>query len=143
LAPLEPLVGEWEVQATFPGAEPTGFGGWATFEWILDGAFLAERSGADHPAAPDGYCVYAPEGDGFRQHYFDSRGVIRLYAMTFREGQWTLLREAADFTPLDFEQRYVGRFEDGGNTIRRQWEIKEPGEDWRMDFELIYRRRSG
>jgi hypothetical protein len=84
--------------------------------------------------------VIAPDGDGFRQHYFDSRGVVRLYAMTLQDGRWTLLREAADFSPLHFTQRYVGAFEDGGNTIRGRWETGQPGEAWQLDFELIYTR---
>jgi hypothetical protein len=116
VAPLAPLVGEWEVRAMIPGAAPTGVRGRTVFEWILGGRFLLQRSGADHPDAPDGFSVIAPDGDGFRQHYFDSRGVVRLYAMTLQDGRWTLLREAADFSPLHFTQRYVGAFEDGGNT---------------------------
>jgi hypothetical protein len=140
VAPLAPFVGEWEVRAMIPGAAPAGVRGWTVFEWILGGRFLLQRSGADHPDAPDGFSVIAADGDGFRQHYFDSRGVVRLYAMTLQDGQWTLLREAADFSPLHFTQRYVGAFEDGGNTIRGRWETGQPGEDWQLDFELIYTR---
>jgi hypothetical protein len=37
-----------------------------------------------------------------------SRGVVRIYAMTFDDGVWILRRESADFTPLAFAQRFVG-----------------------------------
>ena len=114
--------------------------GWTVFEWILGGRFLLQRSGTDHPDAPDAFSVNAPDGDGLRQHYFDSRGVVRLYAMTVQDGRWTLLRESADFSPLDFRQRYVGAFGDGGKTIRGRWETAQPGEDWQLDFELVHTR---
>jgi hypothetical protein len=143
IASLAPFIGDWELEARFPWLETGAAGGRATFEWLFDGAFLVERSEADHPDAPDGFCLIAPDGDGFLQHYFDSRGVVRLYRMTFRDGTWTLVRDAGDFSPLDFEQQFIGVFEDGGSTIRGRWEIKEPGEDWKLDFELDYRRIVG
>src|SRR5437764_15268070 len=83
---LEPFIGEWNLEASFPDAAfsevPTGH---CLFEWLLGGQFLVERSEVPHPAAPDGYCIISPdtEGDGYTQHYFDSRGVVRVYAMTF------------------------------------------------------------
>jgi hypothetical protein len=114
----------------------------ASFEWALDGAFLLQRSEVDHPDAPNGLTVIAPksDGDGYTQHYFDSRGVVRLYDMTFDGKVWTLTREKADFTPLEFEQRYVGTFDDDGSAIRGEWQIKHPGEDWKRDFEMNYLR---
>ena len=56
--------------------------------------FVEQRSSLPVEGAPDGLMIIAPAagGDGFTQHYFDSRGVVRLYAMTFdgREPhQWT------------------------------------------------------
>ena len=49
-----------------------------------------------------------PRGS-FLQHYYDSRGVSRLYSMTFEDGTWTLPRDKPDFSPLHFSQRYVGQ----------------------------------
>ena len=101
--------------------EPTA--GWLSFAWELDGQFLLERSGAEHPDAPSGLCVIsvAEEGDGheYVQHYFDSRGVVRVYRMTLRDGVWQLVRDRPDFTPLAFHQRYTGRFGDDGADDRR------------------------
>src|SRR3954470_7993795 len=96
---LAPLVGEWRVETSLPGAE--GVRARTTFEWSLGGAFLLERSSVDLAEAPDGLCVIAADavGDGYTQHYFDSRGVVRLYAMTFDGRVWTLRREAEDFSP--------------------------------------------
>src|SRR3954466_4127507 len=102
LARLEPFIGEWSLDASIaPGVSAR-----TTFEWTLGGAFLLERSEAPDPI-PNGLCVVAPndDRDGYTQHYFDSRGVVRIYAMTFDDGVWTLLRNAPDFTPLSFSQR--------------------------------------
>jgi hypothetical protein len=138
LAKLEPFVGRWKVQATFPGAEPSRFGAYTTFEWELAGTFLLQRAGVpDVPEAPDVLAVIAPHGDGYTQHYFDSRGVVRIYAMTFEDGVWTLLREKEDFSPLDFRQRFVGEFSDDGDSITGRWETGD-GDGWKLDFEMTY-----
>jgi hypothetical protein len=75
------------------------------------------------------------------QHYFDSRGVVRLYEMTFDGTTWQLLRTKPDVTPLEFSQRYVGTFAPDGDTIEGAWETSDDlGATWEHDFELIYRR---
>ena len=85
---------------------------------------------ADIDGPPDGLCVIAAEEEGgYRQHYFDSRGVVRRYEMTFEDGAWTLER--------DGEQRFHGRLE--GDTIRGTWEWFRDGA-WQNDFDLVYRR---
>ena len=111
----------------------------ATFEWALDGKFLLQRAEAPHPF-PDLFAVIGtdPETGAYTQHYFDSRGVVRVYEMELTEDTWTLLRTKPDFTPLTpFPQRYVGNFEDGGKRISGRWE-KAPEGDWELDFELSY-----
>ena len=125
---LAPFIGTWDIEAF-------GGHGHSVFEWALGGRFLVQRSGADHPDAPDGLMLVAPKDDGtYTQHYFDSRGVVRIYAMTFDGTTWTLERDGEDFA-----QRYVGEF--SGDRIEGRWEIKQPGEaDFRLDFELSYDR---
>ena len=126
---LEPLIGEWTVTSSLGDVRAV-----ATFEWTLGEAFVLQRSQIDLPEAPDALCVIAPAGDDFTQHYFDSRGVVRIYAMTFDGTTWTLERDGEDFA-----QRYVGEL--SGNRIEGRWEIKQPGEaDFRLDFELSYDR---
>lgn len=129
---LGPFVGEWRIEA-FGGT------GRSVFTWSLDGAFLEQRTEVDHPDAPDSLSITAVTsgGEGFTQHYFDTRGVVRLYAVTFAGGVWTSTRESEDFTPLDFRQRYVGRFNEDGRTINGTWEI-DHGNGWEKDFDLDY-----
>jgi hypothetical protein len=82
-----------------------------------------------------------PETGAYTQHYYDSRGVVRLYAMTLAGGVWTLTRESPDFTPLDFRQRFTGTFSADGNTISGAWESSPAdGGEWKHDFGLTYRR---
>ena len=138
---LDPFVGEWSIEASLgPGVM-----GRSVFEWVLGGRFLMERSEVpDVPEAPDGLSIVgvAGDGDAYTQHYFDSRGVVRVYAMTFHDGVWTLLRDAPDFTPLDFWQRFTGEFSPDGGTIRGRWEISHDGSTWERDFDLTYRKVS-
>jgi hypothetical protein len=134
---LSPLVGEWSLHTSLGPAI-----GRASFEWTLGGHYLLERTGVpDVPEAPDGLAIIAVDPDGsYLQHYYDSRGVTRLYSMTFEDGTWTLLRDKPDFTPLEFAQRYVGRLSPDGDTIDGRWEISDDGTAWRLDFTLTLRR---
>ena len=133
--PLNAFTGEWTIEATFPGA---GAGGHAVFEWVLGGQYLVERS--EVPGAPDSIAIVTidPDKESYTQHYFDSRGVVRLYAMTFSGGVWTLSRASPDFTPLDFWQRFKATFSEDGNTINGAWENSEDGAHWEHDFYLRY-----
>jgi hypothetical protein len=135
---LQPFVGAWELSADLPGAEDLR--GRVVFQWLYDGPILVERSDAPDPA-PNSICLIAANPDGgYLQHYFDSRGVVRLYAMTLDDGVWTLTRSTPDFSPLDFHQRYIGRFSADGTTIDGAWETSDDGVTWRRDFGLTYRR---
>ena len=72
------------------------------------------------------------------QHYFDSRGVARVYHMGFGDGVWKLWRDSADFSPLDFSQRFIGTFSNDGTTIKGRREICHDGSTWEHDFDLTY-----
>jgi hypothetical protein len=140
---LEPLIGSWTVEAEFPTAGPLVVRGRTTFDWLLARRFVLQRTEMDHPDAPDSSSILAPDPDrpgGWRQHYFDARGVVRLCDMSFDGRTWTLTRRAADFSPLDFAQRFTAELEDGGDTLAGRWEIAPEGEDWRLDFRLTCRR---
>lgn len=132
---LEPFVGEWRVEATLPGMAP----GRAVFEWTVGGAFLVQRSEAPDPI-PDSLSVIGPAGDGCAYHYFDSRGIARIYQMTFEGGLWKLWRDSADFSPLPFRQRFEGRFTNDGDRIEGLWERTQEDGSWMVDFELTYTR---
>jgi len=138
---LNPFVGEWELEVSLPS--PADVRATAVFEWALDGRFLIQRTEISIPEAPNSIALIGvdPNGVAFTQHYFDSRGVIRVYSMTFDDGVWTLLRDSPDFSDLNFWQRYTGTFSEDGATIAGSWEMsQDEGATWKKDFDLIYRR---
>jgi hypothetical protein len=134
---LSPLVGDWSMQTSLGPAL-----GRASFEWELGGHYLVERIGVPEvPEAPDSLAIIELDPQGsYLQHYYDSRGVTRLYSMTFEDGTWTLLRDKPDFSPLHFRQRWVGELSPNGNTIDGRWEIAADGDDWRLDFTVVLHR---
>ena len=139
---LDAFIGHWREQITFPGASPSGIVGHTAFEWILDRAFLLQRSVAPDSDVPDSIAIVAfdPVRDTYTQHYFDSRNVTRLYAMDFRNGVWSLLRDAPDFSPLSFSQRFTGTFSHDDNTIVARWERSHDGSNWETDFDMTFTR---
>ncbi|MFD9286753.1 hypothetical protein ACFWBV_00215 [Streptomyces sp. NPDC060030] len=149
LGRLDVFVGEWVLDARFPEGRPSpprpgGDGPTARsrFEWALDGQVLVQRTEIPAPAAPDGLMIVRadPATGSYTQHYFDSRGVARLYAMTFDGRVWTLTRESPDFTPLEFRQRFTGTFSEDATAITGGWEVRFDGGEWEHDFALDYRR---
>jgi hypothetical protein len=166
LPELDVLVGDWAMEALFPDAPPSGPAGRTVFEWMTGGQLLVQRWEVAVPEAPDGIAIIgvagagagagaavgvgvgvgeggvgrAGEGEGYLQHYFDSRGVVRVYEMTLSDGVWELLRVKPDFSPLDFCQRFTGRFSDDGVTIDGRWEKSGDGVAWEPDFDLRYTR---
>jgi len=132
---LDVLVGTWQMTASLsvdlaPAAE-------ASFEWLGDKQFLVQRWRVDHPDAPDGIAVIGvdPDRGTLLQHYFDSRGVARVYDMTFTDGVWRLSRVAPGFC-----QRFTGTLSEDGSTITGSWEFSADGSTWEHDFDLTYTR---
>ena len=141
LEALTPLLGEWKMMATFKNVPSEDIGARVTFEWLPGKQFLIERWAVPIPEAPDGIAIIGadPEhSDTYLQHYFDTRGVARVYRMSFANGVWKLWRDESDFSPLDFAQRYTGTFSDDARTIAGAWEICNDGKTWEHDFDLSY-----
>jgi hypothetical protein len=138
---LDALVGQWQMEASFqagyfgPDSPPvTDRGGTTTFEWLDGKFFLIQRFVVEHPAAPSGIAIIGlSTPEVFAQHYYDSRGVARVYQMTLTDGGWKVWREAPGFW-----QRYTGTFSADGAVIRGAWEASADGSDWKHDFDLTY-----
>jgi hypothetical protein len=131
---LEAFIGEWRVTSSFLDAPP----GRSVFEWALGSQYLVQRSEAPDPI-PQSLAIISvdPKTGAYTQHYFDSRGVVRLYAMSFQRGTWTLSRGAPDFSPLDFQQRFAAKFAKDGSSINGAWEMStDGGTTWKHDFDL-------
>ena len=142
---LHAFIGNWRMEASFPlaplaqAASSDDDAASAVFEWALGGQFVIQRSTAPHPA-PDSLAIirFDLDSETYSQHYFDSRGVVRVYAMTLNDGVWTLLRDAPDFSPLEFSQRFTGTFTDDASSIIGRWETSRDGSNWDHDFDLTY-----
>ncbi len=134
---LQPLVGRWSISAQFPGAPASGEAGTVSFEWLKGRRFVIQRWESPDPF-PSGLAIIGSgeERGRFHQHYFDSRGISRLYEMTLDERQWRVWRDDPD----DFSQRFAGTLSDDGSTITGAWEKCMDGTTWEHDFELSYTR---
>ncbi|HEX3796113.1 MAG TPA: hypothetical protein VHV57_16590 [Acidimicrobiales bacterium] len=135
---LEPFIGQWRMVPRFDLNADAAPRALASFEWLPGKRFLVQRWEVEHPEAPDGIAIigfYNAEGT-YLQHYFDSRGVARVYEMSFADNVWTLQRIAGD---PDFSRRFIGRFGADGRSIVGSWESSNDlGSNWTLDFELTY-----
>ena len=111
--------------------------GRTTFEWLVGGGYMIQRAQMEDPAFPGGVMVVGPRAAGgdVVQHYFDSRGVARIYEISPEDGVLRLWRDDADFA-----QRYTGRLSSDGATIDGAWERSDDGVAWVPDFDLTYRK---
>jgi len=134
---LEPLVGEWAVESSWPDGEMWPGGGRVTFEWHASRAHLVQRATVDLPEAPDNVSIIGCDGakGSYCQLYSDERGVCRVYEMSIGDGEWKLWRDGEPFS-----QRFTATFGDDGNTITGRWDVAEDGIDYRTDFNIVFRR---
>ena len=111
--------------------------GTSTFEWLDGRRFVIWRSHYDHAQIPDAITIIGVTDGLLSMHYFDSRGVYRVYAASLDETTWRFWREAS---APDFSQRFTGTFGDDGNTITGRGEMSKDGDAWEDDLALDYRR---
>ena len=140
LQALSALIGEWTTEATHPMLPSTVVHGRSTFEWLEGERFLIVRARSDHPDFPDSISIIGDTG-GLRMHYFDSRGVARIYELTLKGRVWTFSRTGPDFSPLNFKQRLTWTLSDDDKTIRGTSQICEDDKTWQDDLRMTYRRR--
>ena len=141
---LEPFIGEWSLEMVIPGQKAMpDVGARVTFEWMPGKLWLIQRWKVPIPEAPDGIAIIGhDELRGLLQHYFDQRGVARVYQMAFEDGIWRLERTQEDFSPFEFAQRFTGTFSEDGRRINGTWEIAHDKQTWEKDFDLNYIRIS-
>ena len=128
------LVGDWTTEATHPAVPGTVVRGTATIEWLEGERFLIFRAGNDHPDFPDSVSVIG-DTDGLRMHYFDSRGVFRVYAVNVTDSGWEIARDAPEF-----DQRLWMTFAEEDNTIIGKSKLSEDHATWTDDLEITYHR---
>ena len=152
LKQLDRLVGRWTTEATHPAMPGVVVRGTTTIEWLEGNRFLVYRGRTDHPDFPDALAIIghmesdrvdkanrevAVAGESpLRMHYFDSRGVFRVYETSIADSSWRIWRDAPGFS-----QRFTGRLTDGDDTILGRWELREDDVHWADDVAITYRRQ--
>jgi hypothetical protein len=113
--------------------------GTSTFEWLDGQRFVIWRSHCDHPDIPDAITIIGvTDTDGqLSMHYFDTRGVYRVYATSLDETTWQYWRDAP---APDFSQRFAGTFSGDGNTIAGRGQLSHDGDTWEGDLDLNYQK---
>lgn len=137
LKALDMMVGEWEIEVSFPFGQPAIIHGRASFNWLEGGAFLVMHSDIERTYFPSVITVIGRDdsAETYCMLYFDSRGVSRTYEMSISNGVWEMWRQSPGFS-----QRFTGTFDSDGNTITGRWKKSTDGSNWEHDFDLIYRR---
>lgn len=144
---FERLIGEWHGEGTMPIEPPLKISQESTISPL--GAFLVFSSVAEPAEVPDSISIIggAPDGEPQPMHYFDSRGMQRLY-MTTLEGSWWRIWRAPgeDWNGPQgpgFNQRFFGDISADGRTITGRWErgMGDAGDAWEIDFPITYSRR--
>jgi hypothetical protein len=131
------LIGSWQTEGAHPMLPGEAIRGTSTFEWLDGRRFVIWRSHYDHPEIPDAITIIGVPEARLSMHYFDERGVHRVYAASLDQAEWRYWRVA---TAPDFSQRFIGTFSDDGNTITGRGELSKDGKSWEDDLALDYRR---
>jgi hypothetical protein len=150
LVALNQLVGTWTTEATHPAYPGVVVRGNAVIGWWEGERFLIHRARNEHPDFPDAISIIgiterdradeAPDTAPAAQsrlsmHYFDSRGVFRVYQASVDDQALRLWRDAPGFS-----QRFTGTFADGGDTIVGSWQLRTDDVHWDGDLQITYRR---
>jgi hypothetical protein len=132
MSALDRLLGTWRVTMHHSAmTEPVA--GRQRYERTLDGAFVLMHASYDHPDFPDALAVLSDDAC----HYFDVRGVIRVFDFVIGEAGWSMV-----FLDDEFSQRHTARF-DGPDTMTNSGDAStDRGTTWEHDFTLTYERTS-
>ena len=143
---FEPLIGKWRVEGEIPIEPPVKIAGESKFERL--GKFIVFSSVGEHSEVPDSISIIggAPDTEPQPMHYFDSRGVKRLFMTTLEARTWKIWRASGeDWNGRDgpgFNQRFIGELSADGKKIAGTWErgMGDAGDNWEVDFPITYLR---
>jgi hypothetical protein len=137
LKSLDVFAGAWDMEvsrASFLPDPSATVDGYAIVEWFEEGAFLVIHQG-EKPMPPFSTWIIGRDESTelYKVLYFDTRGVSRIYDMSFHDGVWKMWRDDPGFS-----QRFTGTFSKDGKRISAQWEKSSDGTTWEHDFDLTY-----
>jgi hypothetical protein len=113
------------------------------------GKFIVIRSLGEPAEMPDTIAIIggAPDGQAQPMHYFDDRGVKRLYMTAVKGSTWRIWRAPEEDwngpNGPGFDQRFIGEIAADGKTIEARWErgVGSSGDTWELDFGISYDRK--
>ena len=144
---FERLIGEWHGEGTFPDP-PLEMSAEVKIDPL--GQFIVFSTASQPAELPDSISIIggAPDGEPQPMHYFDSRGVKRLFLTTIEGSTWTIWRSPdEDWNGPDgpgFNQRFIGEVSTDGSSIDGRWErgMGDAGDEWELDFPFTYVRKA-
>lgn len=129
-AALDRLLGSWDlVMHHSQMSEPVH--GQQSYKRALDDAFVMMHWEYDHPDFPDAIAIL----DATRYHYFDVRGVIRVFDFQLKTSGWVMT-----WLDPEFSQRSTGTFRDDDTIEVRGERSADRGESWEDDFTMVLTR---
>ena len=129
---LERLLGTWDLAMRHVAVDLPVLGR-QVWTPVLDDRFVHLDWTYAHPDFPDALAVL----DGTVMHYFDVRGVVRVFSMTVDDAGWTTARRDDDFW-----QRSRARF-DGPDAMSGVGENShDQGRTWEHDYDIRWTRAS-
>jgi hypothetical protein len=137
LAGWQRFVGRWEIEGAHPLLPGETIRGASTFEWLDGERFVIFRSHYDHPRIPDAVTIIGVTDGQPSMHYFDQRGVHRVYATSLDQSTWRYWRDAP---APDLSQRFTGTFSGDGTIITLVGQLSHDGATWHDDLGLTYRK---
>ena len=138
---FEPLIGEWHGEGEVPMDPPMKISVKEKVERL--GKFIVITSVGEPAEVPDSVSIIggAPDGEPQPMHYFDARGVKRLFMMALEGSTWKIWRAPGeDWKGPDgpgFNQRFIGEISADGKTIEGRWErgMGDAGDDGKSTFQ--------
>ena len=130
MSALDQLLGTWEFSMHHSAmSEPVT--GQQRYERVLNGAFVLKHWTYDHPDFPDAMALMSED----QYHYFDVRGIVRVFDLEVDKGGWSMVR-----LDEDFSQRFTARFR-GPNVMDTTGELShDAGVTWQPDFTMTLQR---
>jgi hypothetical protein len=140
LAPLEFLVGRWEMKlsgASFLPAPDSTATGFVVVEPIEQGGLIAMRQFVEPDGPPAATWVIGRDASrtDYTVLYSDARGVSRVYEMSLADGAWKLWRDDPEFS-----QRFEAEIAPDRLRMSGRWSKRPGGGEWEHDFDVDYAR---
>jgi hypothetical protein len=144
---FETLIGEWHGEGVIAVDPPMRISAEMKMERL--GKFIVLSSVGAPAEVPDTISIIggAPDGEPQPMHYFDSRGVKRLYLTAVEGSTWKIWwAPGEDWNGPHgpgFNQRFIGAISADGKTIDGRWErgMGAAGDQWEIDFPIRYVRK--